>query len=397
MLHDRTPSTWSLAAAFAMLACGPHPNIQCGVDSDCNLHFGGECTSAPTGSQWCSYPDPVCPSGMRYSDQQIGDGVSGQCVSVQSDAGVDAPSAAPATSCIALPHTCGVNGDDDCCASPVVPGGTYFRSFDVAGDSFSGDMNWPATVSSFRLDKYEVTVSRFRAFVESNQGTQDHPPATGAGTHPHLPGSGWQASWTQFLRSNKAALLAHLNCFAPPFPATWTDLPSSNENENRPINCLNWYDAFAFCAWDGGYLPTEAEWNYAAAGGDEQRAYPWSIPAGDTTLDTSYTSYDCMADGTAGCALTDINAVGTRPKGDGRWTQSDLAGNVMEWALDLKVPYRNPCTDCAGLGARNGAEQVLRGGNWIDSPPQWFRAGFRLSGPEEEALADRGVRCARSL
>lgn len=177
-----------LAASTITPGCGSHPNVQCGVNSDCDLHLGGACATAPTGNRWCSYPDPSYPSGMRYSDLQVGDGVSGQCVVVEVDAGV-MPSA-PATSCIALPHTCGATGNDDCCNSLLVPGGSYYRSYDVAGDSGSGDKSAPATISNFRLDKYEVTVGRFRAYVEANQGTQESPPATGAGTHVRLPGSG---------------------------------------------------------------------------------------------------------------------------------------------------------------------------------------------------------------
>ncbi len=49
----------------------------------------------------------------------------------------------------------------------------------------------------------------------------------------------------------------------------------AGSNENQPINCVTWYEAFAFCISDGGYLPTAAEWNYAAAGGSDQRAYPF--------------------------------------------------------------------------------------------------------------------------
>src|SRR5215468_7497372 len=81
-------------------------------------------------------------------------------------------------SCMTLPATCGASGNDSCCNSPDVPGGTYYRSYDLAGDANSGNTNYPATVSSFRLDKYEVTVGRFRAFVNSGMGTQSNPPLT---------------------------------------------------------------------------------------------------------------------------------------------------------------------------------------------------------------------------
>jgi len=60
------------------------------------------------------------------------------------DAGVDAPvvdadavPAQPTASCLALPHTCGASRNDDCCNSLVIPGGTFFRGYDVAGDAYS--------------------------------------------------------------------------------------------------------------------------------------------------------------------------------------------------------------------------------------------------------------------
>jgi formylglycine-generating enzyme required for sulfatase activity len=64
------------------------------------------------------------------------------------------------------------------------------------------------------------------------------------------------------------------------------DLP--NTSIRTGVGPCPWYEAEAFCIWDGGFLPTEAEWNYAAAGGLEQRVYPWSSPARDLTVDWNY-------------------------------------------------------------------------------------------------------------
>src|ERR1044071_10512892 len=89
-----------------------------------------------------------------------------------------------ATSCTSLPGTCGPMGTGDCCQPLPVPGGTFYRGYDVGSDGVFMQMmfmNAPATVSSFWLDQYEVTVARFRRFVEAGYGTQSMRPAVDAG------------------------------------------------------------------------------------------------------------------------------------------------------------------------------------------------------------------------
>jgi formylglycine-generating enzyme required for sulfatase activity len=270
----------------------------------------------------------------------------------------------------------------------------YYRSYDSAGDPSSGNMDNPATVSSLRLDKYEATVRRFRTFVQAGMGTQSSPPPAGAGAHAKIGGSGWDASWNTKLVANTGALIAAVKCNAS--YQTWTDTPGANED--RPMSCLTWYEAMAFCAWDGGYLPTEAEWNYAATGGDQQRAYPWSSPPAPLTVDASHASYNdgtnCVGDGMPGCAVTDLVPVGTKPAGDGRWGQSDLAGNVAEWTLDWQSVYPNPCTDCADL--TTASDRVTRGGNFGVST-FYMRTISRSPLAPANRSAGVGVRCARAL
>ncbi|MBW2536927.1 MAG: SUMF1/EgtB/PvdO family nonheme iron enzyme [Deltaproteobacteria bacterium] len=289
-----------------------------------------------------------------------------------------------------MPETCGPNVDENCCTSLVVPGGTYFRSYD--GVDFT-DNSSPATLSTFALDRFEVNVGRFRAFVDAGMGTQASPPSAGDGLHPQIAGSGWDASWNTELPANTAALKTALECHST--YQTWTD-PAGN-NEGRPINCVNWYLAFAFCAWDGGRMPTEAEWNYAAAGGDEQRYYPWSAPypPGSTTIDSTHAVYDCLGDGNVACSFADILTVGSRsPKGDGRWGHADLAGNLWEWNLDWYASYANPCNDCANLTP--ASDRGVRGGSFALASQPYLRAALRYHDTPDTRNTVTGFRCART-
>ncbi len=295
------------------------------------------------------------------------------------DAGVDAADAGP-TSCHGSSMTCGTQSID-CCASPLVAGGLFNRSNDV---------QYPATVSDFRLDAFEVTVGRFRRFVAAGYGTQVKPPASGVGSHPTIASSGWNDAWNAGLPASTSALVTAIKCNST--YQTWTDTPSTQEN--LPVNCLTWYIAFSFCAWDGGRLPTEAEWNYAAAGGGEQRSYPWSVPPSSTTIDNSYAAYNCMGDGSGPgiCSVADLRRVGSyAPKGNGKWGHADLSGNVQEWLLDYRAEYPLPCDDCANL--LPAAERAERNWGWASSSPE--TTDQRNGDPPGFTNENVGVRCAR--
>jgi Tol biopolymer transport system component len=86
-----------------LAGCPASKSHQCLDETSCDLATGGTCVTAATGNQWCAYPDATCSSGLRYSDFEIGDGLSGTCVddsdvdAGEPDAGVDATPTACAT------------------------------------------------------------------------------------------------------------------------------------------------------------------------------------------------------------------------------------------------------------------------------------------------------------
>jgi sulfatase modifying factor 1 len=335
-----------------------------------------------------------CPSGFECSVPEMlcrDPSVAASCPSILDGGDRDAP---PMLSCSSLASSCGPTGTASCCGSPLVPGGTFDRSYDVGSDGMYPSTAYPATVGDFRLDTYEVTVGRFRQFVNASMGTQANPPSMGAGART-LNGmtsqGGWDRAWNGSLTANTSTLVAGAKCGQN---QSWTDTPGANEA--LPMNCITWFEAFAFCVWDGGFLPTEAEWNYAAAGGSEQRAYPWSNPASSLTIDCSYANYG--TGGTAYCVNPPYGAVnrvgGESPKGDGKYGQADLAGNIWEWTLDwYQSQYGNPCNDCADLTA--ASSRVVRGGNFA-AVASYLRGASRLNLMPDQRSYWFGVRCARS-
>ncbi len=293
-----------------------------------------------------------------------------------------------------------------CCATSPVPGGTFFLSYDgvTAGHTTQSHQ---ASVSTFDLDVFDVTVGRFRKFVAAVVGGFD--PAAGSGKHTHLHGgkgladsssagayeTGWDTSWNGNLPATASAWTAALQCDSS--GATWT--ATAGSNERLPITCVNWYQAYAFCIWDGGFLPSEAEWNFAASGGENQRVYPWSSPPSSQTIDCTYANYFGGAGGSDYCVNPGVggeNSVGSEePMGDGERGQTDLSGNVFQWTMDANAAYAATCADCADLTAAAGSTRSIRGGAFNSGPPALLAAERNSQDPVMPSY-NTGVRCARA-
>lgn len=224
-----------------------------------------------------------------------------------------------------------------------VPGGNFLMgSARAQGDPAERPMHERA-VATFYLDLTEITVADYRRCVDANRCE----PA----------GAGEMFCNERLQRKERAR----------------GDEVASQARERHPANCVRQTDAAAYCAFAGKRLPTETEWEYAASGGAEQRAYSW----GNNPPTSAIACYD-HSGGSCPVASFAVGAYGL----------FDMSGNVWEWTSSWYGSYPEV--------AAKGTHKVFKGGSWSRWQPRWLRNKNRSRWEPERSNAWLGFRCARS-
>jgi sulfatase modifying factor 1 len=275
-----------------------------------------------------------------------------------------------------------------------LPGGSFLMGTD-SPEGFPDDAEGPVrtvTLDPFSIDRDPVTNDRFQNFIE----------ATGYRTEAER--FGWSfVFWGLIPPASFSDLVEDTVASAP----WWCKVPGARWNEpegpgstlktrgNHPVVHISWHDATAFTAWCGKRLPTEAEWEYAARGGLEQKLYPWGDklrPNGEHRCNLwqgEFPKIDTAEDGYAGTSPVDAFP----PNDFGLFS---ITGNTWEWCSDwFDTHFHRTAAPENPKGPPTGNSRVMKGGSFLchRSYCNRYRVAARTSNTPDSSTSNIGFRC----
>jgi len=346
---------WARVVALSVLGCTPYTG-NASLDASTDECIGG-CRDAADGMP--------CEAGLARCGRA--------CVSIATDVGHCGACGFACTGgarcedgrCVGQPSC--PKPDELGCGIVEIAGGALSLGLEGA---VSAQPSTPVvTVSPCAMDVAEVTVARFRRYW---QGTRPALPGRYINYYPPLRRTPVLGNVeTPILRSQLAS-------------CNWSELPGNRED--HPINCVTWNTAQAFCVWDGGRLPTEAEFELASRTTQGLR-FPWgeAPPAGQL----------CWS----GLSLRRSScAVASYPATRGLY---DLSGNMWELLGDDAEEYGRGCWATGfdtrdPLCVRGSVRRTARGGAWNDNNTNTLSGASRIYVQTVEVFDTIGFRCARS-
>ena len=217
-------------------------------------------------------------------------------------------------------------------------------------------------LDAFWIDQTEITNIKFEIFINE----------TAYKTDSEKRGESWVYSGGKWLEQTGAY---------------WSQPNGSGSNlrgkSEHPAVHISWNDAYAYCAWRGGRLPTEAEWEKAARG-TTASSYPW----GNASPSPQYLNYNL--------SIRDTVAVGSYPQGASPYNIYDLSGNVWEWVSDwYGENYYQVSPSSNPQGPSSGNKRVFRGGSWDDISSA-VTATVRVGYNPSVTSSSIGFRCAKN-